>query len=140
MSELRAPSRFENAFEFYMRKARTIDVSTARNDAVLWSGRGAREASEDFAYFHGKTTLEGSPGGYWLDQERLFPDAKNWSPLTVPEAREVWATISKRYVEGASGSMVGILRNPYHRSIFMTVEQPAALKNPNVTNIITGGQ
>lgn len=40
-----------------------LDVSTAKNGAVFYSGPGNRALAEDFAVANGRTTLEMTPGG-----------------------------------------------------------------------------
>jgi uncharacterized Zn-binding protein involved in type VI secretion len=125
-----------DAFDFYMQKAQTLDVSTKENCAVCYSGPGNRKLAEQFGAANGKTTLEMTPGGKWLDDQKLFrPD----SPLTLPQTLKVWGTLSKRFAEGASGSVVGIVTGSNKDSIFNSVEYDALLKNPKVTNVLTGG-
>ena len=46
---------------------------------------------------------------------------------------------SQRYAESASGSAVGFVEGANPEGIFNTVEYPALLANPNITNVITGG-
>jgi hypothetical protein len=126
----------ETAFEKYMRELDNLDVSTSRNNAVFYSGPGNRANAELFALQNGKTTLEMTPGGKWLDEQQLFsPD----SPLTPGEATEVWSNLSQKYAEGASGGVVGFVENARPNSIFNSVEYPALQMNPNITNVITGG-
>lgn len=123
-------------FEDYFRLAYELDVSTAQNGAVFYSGPGNRELAEAFAAEHGRVTLEMTPGGRWLHQQALFgPD----SPLKPEEALAVWAKISHRYASEASGYAVGFAEGASPRSIFNEVEYPALLANPNITNVFTGG-
>ena len=55
------------------------------------------------------------------------------------QAHSVWFTLSQRYAESASGSAVGFVEGADPEGIFTTVEYPALLANPNITNVITGG-
>lgn len=48
-----------------------MDVSTARNSAVFYSGLGNRALAESFAAANGRTTLEMTRGGSWLDAQKL---------------------------------------------------------------------
>ena len=82
---------------------------------------------------NGKTTLEMTAGGSWLDSQNLF------DVLPPDQAYTVWSTLSQRYAESASGSTVGFVEEAGPRSIFNTVEYPALRANPNITNVITGG-
>ena len=85
---------------------------------------------------NGKTTLEMTPGGRWLDEQQLFrPD----SPLTTEQAIQIWGRLSQRYAEGASGNVVAFVDGSRPKAIFNTIEYPSLQKNPNVSNVITGG-
>jgi len=128
----------ESAFSYYIRQVETLDVSTARNGAVFHSGSGNRALAEQFAIANGRTTLEMTPGGAWLNQRQLFTTAR--SGLTAEQAVQVWSRLSTRFAEGASGNAVGFVNGARAGSIFNTVEYPALLNNRNVVNVITGGQ
>ncbi len=127
----------DGAFANYMRQAQTLDVSTAPNTAVFYSGPGNRALAEGFATANGGTTLEMTPGGAWLDQQQLFNTAQ--SGLTTEQASQVWSTLSQRFAHGASGNAFGFVNGARAGGIFNTVEYPALLNNPNVVNVITGG-
>lgn len=126
----------EGAYRMYKLFAEKVDVSTARDGAVVYSGRGNRELAEAFARDHGKKTLEMTKGGAMLDAQNLFGDANS---LSFWQARDVWSTISQRYADGASGSVVGFVKGARPDGIFNAIEDPAFRRNPNVTNLITGG-
>lgn len=123
-------------FAYYMNAARTLDVSTAENGAVFYSGAGNRALAEEFALANGRTTTEMTPGGAWLDAQGLFGPA---SALTRAQALEVWSTLSARFAAGASGNAVGFVEGASSAGIFNTIEFPALLRNPFITNVITGG-
>ncbi|HEV2319936.1 MAG TPA: DUF6531 domain-containing protein [Verrucomicrobiae bacterium] len=127
----------QDVFKYFMSKAQTLDVSTAKDAAVFYSGKGNRELAEQFAIENGGTTLEMTPGGEWLDQQQLFNTAQ--SGLTTEQARQVWATLSQRFAEGASGTSFGFVNGASDRGIFNTVEYPALLNNSKIVNVITGG-
>ena len=59
------------------------------------------------------------------------------SPLSQEEARRVWARLSARYAQGASGNTYGFVNGSRPDSIFNTVEYPELVKNSKVTNIFT---
>lgn len=126
----------ESAFSSYMSAAQTLDVSTAENGSVFYSGAGNRALAEEFAVSNGRTTLEMTPGGSWLDAQGLFGPS---SPLTPGEATQVWSTLSGRFAAGASGNAVGFVEGTRAGGIFNSIEFPALLDNPNITNVITGG-
>jgi uncharacterized Zn-binding protein involved in type VI secretion len=80
----------------------------------------------------GPGTLEQTPLGRWLDEQRLFdPD----SPLSAAEAQEVWAEASRQYASQASGAVRAFVTGARERSVFRTVELPALVDNPAVTAI-----
>ena len=122
------------AFDYYMDLVEQLDVSTKPNTATFYSGPGNRALAEEFANINGKMTLETTPGGAYLDSLGLFKES---SPLTKEEATNVWARLSARYAQGASGNTYGFVNGSWSESIFNTVEYPELLNNPNVTNIFT---
>lgn len=79
-------------------------------------------------------TLELTPGGKYLDSLKLFDEG---SPLTGPQAAEVWSRLSQRYAQQASGNAYGFVQRARPGSIFSTVEYPALQSNPNLTNVFT---
>lgn len=103
---------------------------------MLYLGRGNHTLAESFAAANGKTTLEMTAGGSWLDSQNLFDRA---SGLSKDQAVAIWSTLSQRYAESASGTAVGFVDGARPSSIFNTVEYPALQANPNITNVITGG-
>ncbi|MDX6839367.1 hypothetical protein [Hafnia paralvei] len=115
-----------------------LNVSTPENDAVFYSGKGAREDAEVFAQEHGKMTLESTPGGKWLDDLKLFEDGVEGSG--DQDALVIWSRVSEKYAKDSSGTTVGILNDPWSGSIFNTIEFPALKINPRVSNVITGGK
>ena len=115
-------------------KARNVDVSTSAHQAVFYSGEGNRVQAEAFAKLNGKTTLEMTPGGKYFDELNLF--GKD-SPLTKPQAREIWSILSERYAKAASGNVYGFVKGSYPESIFNAVEYQALQENPYITNIFT---
>lgn len=125
----------EQAYNYYKGLANRLDVSTAPNTAVFYSGPGNREAAEAFAKLNGKVTLEMTEGGKYLDSLKLF-DSKT-SPLTTDQAKKVWAKVSERYAQQASGNTYGFVRGANPASIFNTYEYPTLQNNSNVTNIFT---
>ena len=103
---------------------------------MFYSGPGNQALAEAFATANGKTTLEMTPGGAWLDSQKLFEDGSN---LSFDQARTIWSVLSQRYAESASGTAVGFVEGAVPEGIFNTVEYPALQANPNITNVITGG-
>lgn len=111
-----------------------LDVSTEPNTATFYSGNGNRALAEEFATNNGKTTLELTSGGQYLDNLKLFEDG---SPLTTEEAVNVWSRLSCRYAQEASGNAYGFVKGSWEGSIFNTIEYPALQSNPNINNVFT---
>jgi RHS repeat-associated protein len=78
-----------------------LDFSTANDGAVFWATPNMKEAQK-WAAANGKTTLEQTPGGKFLDSLNLFEPG---SPVTKAEAAQIWDAASKRFAEGASGEV-----------------------------------
>jgi hypothetical protein len=136
-AELFSVETAEGAFANYMRAARTVDVSTSQNGAVFYSGAGNRALAEQFATANGRTTIEMTPGGKWLESQDLFnPET---SPLSPSQASQVWAVLSERFAQGATGNAIGFVKGARAAGVFNSIEYPALLRNPNVTNVLTGG-
>ena len=125
----------EDAFAYYMRQAETLDISTAENEAVVYSGPGNSALARQFGLDNGRATIEMTDGGAWLNAEKLYDSGL----LTRDEADQVWATLSLRYAQGASGTVVGFVEGASPVGIFSTIEWPALLNNPSVINVLTGG-
>ena len=125
----------ERAFNYYKDLASRLDVSTAPNTAVFYSGPGNREVAEAFAKMNEKVTLEMTKGGKFLDDLELFNSET--SPLTSAQAIDVWAGLSERYAQQASGNTYGFVNGARPDSIFNTYEYPALQNNSNVTNVFT---
>ena len=82
----------EEAYEYYLKVANELDVSTSFNTAVFYSGPGNRALAEAFARENNKTTLEITEGGKYLDDLHLF---SNESALTTEQAANVWKNYRK---------------------------------------------
>jgi hypothetical protein len=99
---------------------------------VLRLGTDAQLAPANF----GRSTLEMTPGGGWLDAQKLFGEG---SPLTADQAAAVWRIVSRRFAGEASGNAVGFVEGANAGSTFNTTEYSTLLENPRITNVLTGG-
>lgn len=112
-----------------MQKVENLDISTPLHGAVFYSGPGKRARAVAFARKTGRKTIEDTPGGAWLDQQGLFSPS---SPLTIPQAVEVWSRLSKRFASGASGEIHAFIRGAKPDRVFHSIEKPALYANPEV--------
>jgi hypothetical protein len=78
--------------------ATSLDFSTKEDGAVFWSGDGNMLKAQEWAAASGKTTLEQTAGGKYLDDLNLFSIDGN-------QAAQVWDVASKRFAEGATGDL-----------------------------------
>ncbi len=101
----------------------------------LLIGSGKQALASQYVASITASKIETTPGGNWLDNEKLFgPD----SQLTPDQATQVWSTASGRYAQGASGNVTAFTEGSRPGSIYNTVEYPALVNNPNVTSINNG--
>jgi len=114
----------------------TLDFSTAKDGAVFWADRNMLVAQE-WARSVGKTTLEQTAGGRYLDRLKLFDN------LPGPQAAAIWDIASNRFAAGASGETHvfsgGARRISQYTGKLRTwwrIEKPELLRNRNVTAII----
>ena len=111
-------------------------VATAPHSAVLWSGLGETGAAraEAFVATAGGKTLEMTPGGRWLANQRLG-DAG--TPFTRAEQLEIWGAVSKEFVNQASGQVRSLVGgktlNP--TTVYYQTELAAARANEAITGI-----
>ncbi|GEM56366.1 hypothetical protein B0A58_00200 [Flavobacterium branchiophilum NBRC 15030 = ATCC 35035] len=116
----------------------TLDFSTVEDGAVFWSDKNMRTAQKwAESSSTGKTTLEQTKGGEYLDNLDLF-NPKNG--LDGSQAAEVWDTASKRFAEQAKGEInvfdEGAERyGPYGERTWWRVEKPILEANKNVSGI-----
>ncbi len=110
----------------YMEKVEQLDVGSAPSAATFWSGPGNRARAEAFARATGRTTLEMTPGGRYLENEALF------KRLPADMAIQPWRRLSGRFAGSASGKANLFVNGARPGSVFRTVEEPALEANPDV--------
>jgi RHS repeat-associated protein len=113
----------------------TLDFSTSKGGAVFWSG-GNMGAAQAWAKATGRTTLEQTAGGKFLNGLNLFDN------LPANQAAEVWDIASKRFADGASGNIhvfstkaSKISKYTGGLKTWWRIEKPALLSNAAVTNV-----
>jgi RHS repeat-associated protein len=120
--------------ELITQEANRRGFTTARNQAIFWSGLGRDGAAKlkPFVRVYGGTPVELTPGGAYLHDLALFgPD----SPVTISEAMQIWANASRQFARGASGQVRTVIGPVKPSSIYRTVELPELRMNPNVIGI-----
>ena len=126
-------------FATLLHEAKTnLNFKTNPNGAVFWSGPRMADA-QAWALANGKTTLEQTHGGQFLDSLKLFDSS---SGLTGQQAAEIWDAASLRFAQEATGEVsvfsTGAKRmnNWGNLRTWWRVEKPALDINPKVTNIV----
>ena len=130
-----APASFSTqqaAVDYYLALVEQLDVTTAINKSVFYSGPGNRKQAETYAIAEDKTTLEMTVGGKVLDDLKLFEQG---SPLTPAQATRVWSRLSQRYAQQAAGDVLCFVTGARPTGVFTTVELPALKKNRKVGTI-----
>jgi hypothetical protein len=120
-----------------MREVELADVRSPVNGANFYSGTQPNKL-EMRAYAESQVdgvstvTLEQTPGGKYFDDKLLFVKG---SPVNPDQAGEIWARLSQRYAQNASGEATAWTHNSWSGSVWNTVERDALQQNPNVTKI-----
>jgi len=126
------------AFKGLMHEVELADVHSPVDGANFYSGtqpsglkmRAYAESQVDGVR---SVTLEQTPGGKYFDDMQLF---EKGSPIGRDQAGQIWARLSQRYAENASGRATAWTHDSWSGSIWNTVEKPALESNPQVTDII----
>jgi hypothetical protein len=115
------------------------NVSTLANKSAFWSGlEGSSAEAKALAKASGRTSLEMTPGGIWLEEQTgLLGKQVDWFTQMRPQ----WARLSGRFARQARGS-VEVFKGPKFdpvRSIWITEEKGAletSRRAGRVTDII----
>ena len=103
-----------------------------KNHVSLNRQRAEAHARQQSANGKPSTTLEQTPGGAWLDNQKLRAQGL---PISEPDARATWNLCSRKFAENASGSVRCFVNGSSRRSVFRTVEMKALIGNLEVTEI-----
>lgn len=114
--------------------ANSLDFGTKQDGAVFWSGDGNMVKAQEWASSVGKTTLEQTQGGQYLNDLDLFNN------MDKGQAADVWNIASKRFAEGASGDVTVFNEGAtqfgqWGERTWWKTELPALQANPDVTSI-----
>src|SRR3989339_583311 len=116
----------------YLAEVETLNVTSAIDGTVFYSGPGNRALAETFAKENNYTTLELTNGGSYLNKQNLF-DKFN---TDINMAKKPWVRLSQRYAEQAQGKVYVFAKGASKRGIFNQIELPALKENLNVSEII----
>src|SRR3990167_1648459 len=108
----------------------SLDISVQTDESVFWSGVGNRELAEDYSVNMRKSTLGMTPGGQYFESLNLFENY-GYDQGSVP-----WSRLSEKFAKNASGSVFAFVEGARKSSIFVTVERPILISNPNVSDIV----
>jgi hypothetical protein len=83
-----------------------LNFTSAPNTAIFWSGPQNREKAEKWAGESGRTTLEMTPGGQYLDGLDLFNAKQTYpkAPLAAGMPCEIWDLASSQFAKMATGT------------------------------------
>lgn len=119
-------------------KAERLDVSTPRDGANFWSGRGPdgtsmRSFAEKNTDGVHSLTLEKTPGGRYFDQLDLY--GSNTGMVNAAQRDQLWGKLSERYADGATGQATAWVHEPRPTSVWLQRELGALKANPAVTGV-----
>jgi hypothetical protein len=119
--------------------SKDLDFSTKKNGALFWSTSSDSSVNnmltaQWYGKVTGKTTLEQTAGGKYLDDLNLF------SNMDGAQAAHVWDIASARFANGASGHINVFNKGatqfgPFGERTWWSVEKPLLDLNSNVTKI-----
>jgi hypothetical protein len=119
----------------YLEKVDSLDVSTNPGQAVFYSGWNPagvsnRKLAEAFSLNKGWTILEQTPGGKWLNQEKLYGSDRWATDLLAPvDADRVWTKLSQQYANGVQNSATAFVNGAKQNRVFYKYEYPILQKN-----------
>lgn len=120
-----------------IKTAQTADVATPKDSAVVYSisfQPNAENREKAFAFVRqnpGKMLIEHTECGAKL-VELGFEGSKT---LNQEEAVMIWSVASRRFINAASGNLTAFVEGADPRSVFLTIELPNILSNPNIMTV-----
>ncbi len=121
-----------------LRVASSLDVSTLKDSLVLYSVSylpTQENRDNAFAYVaapKGSGMIEHTPCGAKLLEMGL---GSSGTSLSQDEVADVWKEASRRMIAAASGNVTAFVEGADKRSVFLSIELPGILNNPNITTI-----
>lgn len=107
----------------------------SRLKSYPWNRKLTWEECDDCKLFLGphkvlRGSLESTPGGQALEEERLFEPRSN---VTHKQAHAKWHQAARMFAEQATGIVTIFAPELIPDSVFVAIELPTLKKNPNVT-------
>ncbi len=129
----KSSSHKSSLYKSTLKKIDALDFTTKPNKAVFYSGPGNRIKTLEFASAKGKTPIDATPGGQYLDSLDLY------NKIQSRQADKIWAAASKKYAEGASGEINLFIKGARQDRVFRIVEEPILNNSAKVTKWIFRG-
>lgn len=121
-------------------KVEALDVSTAKDGAIFYSGPGNQRLAEQCARETGRQTLEQTPGGEWLDRQKLYENRydsdTNPKGLTTQEADLVWSKLSQQFAQQASGVAFAFVHGADPARVFWGTEARVLNTSSTMTKVV----
>lgn len=128
----------KDKFQEGLNVAKTYDVNTPKDSLVLYSVTNLpTKANRDnaFAYVakhNDKMMIEHTPCGAKMVELGF---ASSDTELSTEDISLVWKEASKRLIESASGNVTAFVEKADSQSVFLTMELPTIMSNPNIQTI-----
>lgn len=121
-----------------LKVAKTYEVDTPKDSLVLYSVTNlpTKENRDNaFAYVaanSGAMMIEHTPCGAKLVEMGFVSSDTG---LAEEDVAQIWKEASKRLIDAASGNITAFVDNADAQSVFLTMELPTILTNPNILTI-----
>lgn len=116
-----------------MNDIRAADLSAPKDGAVFWTGyqQGNQAAAMEWAKLNGKSTIEMTPGGQWLQKLDLYGSN---SPVKEFESDNLWRAASAQFARSSSGEVNAFKEGTVfdRNKVFYGLEIKNLVKNPEV--------
>ncbi|MBQ7304144.1 MAG: hypothetical protein IJW75_04420 [Alphaproteobacteria bacterium] len=120
-----------------LKVAQNYDVTTKENSAVVYSisyqktSKNRDDAIEFIKQNTDKMLIEHTECGAKLVELGF----ESTNTLNCEEVKTIWAIASRRFINAAKGNIIAFVNNAHPESVFMSVELPNILNNPNITTV-----
>jgi hypothetical protein len=121
----------------------SLDFNTEQDSAVFWTGFKFRnnDAATEYARSKGKTTIEMTRGGVFLDGLDLYGKIES-SSISTELANSLFDVASRRFAEAATGNVVAVIYDKdtpgidYLASTYHRIERPILWRSWELEKIV----